>query len=108
MAEKVFDFHIASNHYELRASDYTFPLPGQKVYYDETEYGGVVSLVGGTGNLHLASDFYWNGGSELFGLDTITGEAEYSVSESFELSTGLVFDLADGLKNIILNTVYRW
>ena len=94
--------------FELRASDYTFPLPDQKVYYDETEYGGVASLVGGTGNLYLASDFYWNGGSELFGLDTITGEAEYKVSESFELSTGLVFDLADGLQNIILNTVYRW
>ena len=94
--------------YELRASDYTFPPPGEKAFYKETDYTGVLSISGGAGNLNLASDFYWGGGSNLFGLTNLTGEAEYRLSESFELITGLAISLTDGVQDIVVNTIYRW
>ncbi len=94
--------------WRLRASDYTFPPSDEKLAFEETDYQGVFSLEGGLGNLYLGADAYWSEGGKLFGLGKFTGEAEYDISEFFELTAGLVLDAGSGLQNLILNTVYRW
>ncbi len=94
--------------WRLRAFDYVFPAADRKLYYRETDYSGVLSLEGGMGNLYLGADAYWSPGGELFDLEGFTGEAEYQVSEFFELTAGLVLEAESGLRDIILNTIYRW
>lgn|GEM_PF-1840389 len=101
--------------WRLRAEDYGLfdrgrysYLPGGASVSSKTDYGGVLSLEGGTGNLYLGVDLYWSEKSELFGVSQLTGEAEYRLSNSFDLTTGLVLDSSGGLEDVIINTVYSW
>ncbi len=101
--------------WRLRAEDYgLFPrsrysyLPGGVSVSSKTNYGGVLSLEGGRGNLYLGVDLYWSDDSKLFGVSQLTGEAEYRFSNSFDLTTGLVLDSGGGLEDVIINTVYSW
>lgn len=98
--------------WRLRAEDYglfsSSRFPGGAPESMETDYGGVLSLEGGSGNLYLGVDLYWSDDSELFGVSQLTGEAEYKLSNSFDLTTGLVLDTGGGLEDVIINTVYSW
>ncbi|MBS3737019.1 hypothetical protein KGY72_07620 [Candidatus Bipolaricaulota bacterium] len=101
------DWRLRATDYEL-SSDTEFSYEGRSFIYNKTDYDGVLSLEGGGGNLEVAVDIYWEDeGNSLFGISELAGEGSYRISESFELTNGLVFSL-DGLKKVIVNTVYSW
>ena len=100
--------------WRMRASDYDLTTKTQYSYedrsfvFEETDYEGVLSLEGGGANLELAVDSYWGLGADLFGVTRLTGEAGYRLSNYFELTTGLVIDVVEGVQGLIVNTNYRW
>ena len=101
------NWRLRASDYEL-SSDSEFSYEGRSFVYDKTDYDGVLSLEGGGGNLEVAVDTYWeNEDTGLFGINEITGEGSYRISESFELTNGIVIDSA-GLEEVIVNTVYSW
>ena len=101
------DWRLRASDYEL-SSDSEFSYEGRSFVYDKTDYDGVLSLEGGGGNLEVAVDTYWeNEDTGLFGISEVTGEGSYRISESFELTNGVVID-SDGLEEVIVNTVYSW
>jgi len=95
--------------YWLRADRYRFSGGEDfNLYYERTEYDGVLSLEGGGGNLYLAADFYWGGKEGIFDLGLVTGEAEYKLSDSFELRCGLEVIPTEGIGGIALQTSYLY
>ncbi|MFP4202066.1 MAG: hypothetical protein ACLFSX_03855, partial [Candidatus Acetothermia bacterium] len=101
------DWRLRASDYEL-SSESQFSYEARSFVYNETDYDGVLSLEGGGGNLEVAVDTYWEDEETgFFGISEVTGEGSYRISESFELTNGLVLG-SDGLEGLIVNTVYSW
>ncbi len=101
------DWRLRASDYEL-SSETEFSYEGRSFVYNKTDYDGVLSLEGGGGNLEVAVDTYWEKEETgFFGIGEVTGEGSYRISESFELTNGVVIN-SDGLEGVIVNTVYSW